>query len=277
MGLFDKLKSAIGGVDKVSEESPGLARIRELKHQLGMDAKHSDPDCGEEASASLHASENDPTRVPAIPEDQESEKEDVVKEDLADVTEPEEEEEEEEEDDEVAENRAKPIFIIYLKRLGTPLTSSTILDHMEDLDRNTPQCLLMRDKAEDPDLAHCFFGAPLDQLMSKALTELESWKEDTEEDITPVVDIVTDARAYNCDIDDETLRKVVYYIVNEYGQEAYEVEGNIPYRDSLIRVMEEVNGMKVVKDYLAYPDWSGLDDDDDHWVERMMSEHDISL
>lgn len=281
MGLFDKLKSAIGGIDKASKESPALAGIRELKHQLGMDVRQSEPDRGEDTCDSLHATEDDLTRVPTIPEEQESEQENEMEVDVDEETEPEEDavndDEEEVEDDEAAENRAKPVFIIYLKRLKAPLTPSSILSHMDGLSRNTPECLLMRDKAEDPDLAHCFFGAPLDQLVSKALTELESWKEENEEDITPVVDIVTDARAYNCDIDDETFRKVVYYIVNEFGQEAFEVKGNIPYKDSLIRVIEDVNGKNVIKDFLAYPDWTGLDDDDDHWVDRMISEHNISM
>lgn len=272
MGLFDKLKSAIGGLDKASEESAALAGIRELKNKLGMDIKHSEMDSGQQARATLQEPEDDLKDTPMIPEDYASEdkEEDYAEEETGVVG-------DEEEDEEAAENRAKPIFIIYLKRYEVPLTSSSILSNGDDLDRYKLQCLLMRDKAEEPDLAHCFFGEPVSQLMSKALTELESWKAETEEDIVPVIDVVVDARAYNCDIDEETFRKVVYYIVNEYGQEAVEVKGNIPYRDSLIRVIEEAKGKKAVKDFLAYPDWTGLDDDDDNWVSRMIAKHDIRL
>lgn len=269
MGLFDKLKSALGGIENKSAEFSALDKIQDLKRQMGMGVEKVDQDFTEEEE--IEKDENLDMII-----DEEVSRADNCGEGEDEVEE-EEDIDEEDEDEELTENRAKPIFIINLKRFEAPLNSTSISNHRQSLSGHMHECILMRDKETDPDLAHCFFGEPMDRLMNQALVELKSWIEDEEENIMPVVDIVTDARAFNCDIDDETFRNVVHYLVNAFGEVAEEVEGNIPYKDSLIRIIEEVNGSEKVHDYLAYPDWAGLDDDDDHWVARMITEHDIRL
>lgn len=274
MGLFDKIKSALGGIENKSAESSALDKLRELKRQMGMDAGQDEQKFRKEEEIEKDDEYPD-TKICNDDEDYEEVQEDAEEEDNEDD---EEVDEEDEDMDELNENRAKPIFIINLKRFDAPLTSSSIHNNRNILSRYNHECILMRDKSKEPNLAHCFFDEPVDQLMDKALSELKSWIEDEEEDIKPVVDIVTDARAFNCDIDDGTFRNVVHYLVNEFGEVAEQVEGNIPYKDSLIRIIEEVDGIEKVHDYLAYPDWAGLDDDDDeHWVSRMIADHGIGL
>lgn len=262
MGFFDKLKSAFGSHENTSTESSGLEKIRELKRQLDMsedDEKYEDKE------------EEEYEEEECEPEEEEEETEEDE-----DEEDKEEEEEEDDEDEDLTENRAKPIFIIKLRRFNAPLTRESILSHAGELNEYNHGCILMRDKTADPDYAHCFFGRPVGQLMEEAMAELKSWIEDEEEDIRPAVDIVTEAKAYNCDIDDVTFCNVVHYLVNAFGEVAEQVEGNIPYKDSLIRIIEEKDGTEEVHDYLAYPDWTGLDDDEeDHWVERMIAEHGI--
>ena len=113
--------------------------------------------------------------------------------------------------------------------------------------------------------------------MNQAMETLDEWIEEEEEKIVPVIDILTGIEYHNCEIDDATLRKVAYYIVNAYGEETDDIMKNFPFRDSLVRIIKEDNGAETVKDVLVYPDWAMMDDDTDGWVEKMISEHRIKL
>lgn len=185
--------------------------------------------------------------------------------------------EKEDDDEELVENRAKPIIVVRLKRFDAPLTRRSLLQHKDELTNYDSDCILMRDDENDTNLAICFFGKPFDQLMNLALETLKEWEEEEEEKITPVIDILTGIECYNCDLDNATLRKAAYFIINAYGEETDEIMDSFPISDSLVRIIRVVKGNKTVKDVLAYPDWSTLDDDDDGWVDRMIKEHDINL
>lgn len=188
-----------------------------------------------------------------------------------------EEDDYDEEDEELAENLAKPIFIVHLKRINIPLTPNSLLKHKDELANYNSDCLLMRDNTEDTERANCFFGRSFDKLMKQALETLDEWNEDMDEPIVPVLDYLAGIESYNCDIDNDTLRKVAYFIVNGYGIEADDYEEKFPVKDSLVRIISEEKGQKKVKDYLAYPDWEFLDEEYDGWVERMITEHGITL
>ena len=259
MGFLKKLSSAFGSLsDQKAEESSALDTIRKLKEELGMPQSRKDEDDEEEY------------------DDNEELEEDEELEELEELEEEENEElEEEEEEEELVENRAKPIFIVRLKRFDAPLSPESVQDHKDELESYNSDCILMRDNADDTYRAVCFFGQPADQLMNQALSTLEEWIEEEEENIVPVIDILTGVEWHNCEIDNETVRKAAYFIVNAYAEETDEIMKSFPVRDSLVRIIREVDGEETIKDVLAYPNWCTLDDDDEGWVGKMISEHGI--
>ena len=260
MGIFKKLSSAFASYsDQKAEESSSLDSIRKLKEELGMPQSRKDKDDEEEAEETEELEEN--IDLNELEEEDDEELED----------------EEDEEDEEMVENRAKPIFIIRLKRFEAPLTPAAVLEHKYELESYNSDCILMRDDENDTYRAICLFGKPVDQLMNQAIETLDEWIEEEEENIVPVIDILTGVECYNCNIDNDTIRKAAYFIVNSYGEETDEIMKSFPLQDSLVRIISEVDGEKMVKDVLAYPDWFTLDDDDEGWVEKMISEHGIKL
>lgn len=266
MGLFKKLSSMLGTEAKSNEPS-ALDKIREMKRQMGIVSDDDDKDYEEELEEDEDLDDEELEEDEDLDEVEEDEEEDDEEED--------EDDEEEEEDEDLVENRAKPVFIINLKRFEVPMTPSEIFKHMDELSSYGEGCILMRDKDDSPNEAECFYGEPIVKLMDKAIACLWSWNENEDTPIVPVVDILTDVKSYNCNIDDDIRKMVAYYAVTEYGEVWKSIADKFPFEDSLIRIITDIDGAKYIKDFCAYSAYQAIDEDDEGWVSRMIDEHNI--